>query len=1039
MDSSRGKSSSPTSNQSSDSDNDWTLVSPPHSSTSSLEKDESVTEQSGSNATEAVQETGAAASTEEEKSSNIIDDGLSEIDLKEDVGKRSEIVASTTEGSSSRSSSSELSIHGFKPLDSTTDESNGSSRRSSLSSTDEFPDFVHLNHDNSTNETQAVIKAKKPKIKEIIRKIKKVEDKGFKQSKRISMLLRDHDDYEYSHLKRPRMEKSIICKLDTNRIGSGNGSSNICKTTKSIQAKLDELSDHFAPLSASSTQTKKPTSLGGWTKEEIVYTLKFLIGLFALIAVMILVHQIEKKRAAQSSRQQILSDDFKHHHDPSNAADQFIDPAKTIPASNQYLELHLLQTELSLCIKRQSPSSFKYYIARDHQARGPESATKSQQQQQHHKSSRAYNGKPYRGLVCYGQEMEWRRRFDQLKQDLDLDLPQLLKEAKESVTNEMLTNYHPALQFKLILNQIEYLNYLEAKRVQRQSEETIKHLKAENLQLARKMGQPSGSNASQKLVVKLELENSKLRRENEALKASLVEKAGPVYIKQAIEKDQADRENKVLKKFLFDVNKAVAWGLRKFNIHTIDASMELDQLEVIEAQVSSTKGYLYRLTDMVSKVLMDNESLKEQLKETHLQLRDVELAEEMPLVSASSDRQNDNGDNSSSSSRALVLDSCMHDLRQMREKSDRLEEEVLRLRRGCNNNNWHFGLQKSSDRSLNHTKSGQMFDQRLRQFQVSKLAETSLAESKSVEDDEWQTSILADDIIDDMMLFLNKFNQRMDLQSPVKSNSLTAHRSRSLFQSHQDSSDSKPEIVESKVTATTTTLPNYIQEAVRIPKVKISSISDENVARLRLPPTSPPTTYFHNQSTRDSVTIAPRSLQLPTPTSATTYSYHQTGSSRYNSREADTIDQQVSQQKRNISSTPVSPSDSWFLRRAKQRSELRRPIELLAPNWAIKRAKLREKLRTASAYIDSNAINNNHNNDSKVKPRPPTFSSSSSTRKDNHQDSRRKYSPHDKDTDHHSNQRKHNKRQHKWSSSQYQESNRKRVESSSSYEQRYEL
>lgn len=415
-----------------------------------------------------------------------------------------------------------------------------------------------------------------------------------------------------------------------------------------------------------------------------VPSLVLTISVFLILAQLSFTHFLSLPPKPASSR----------HFEPSDwskkfgKSDDMINLVKNIPQNYEaYYELQRLQDELSQCIKRQSPSSFKYYMSEDrnenyHKSEGVPSLTQPL--------------KSYKGLVCFGQEQQWRQRLDKLKSELDLDLRRIVQDVRRYLTSELLEHYHPSLKFKLIVNQIEYLDFLEAKRNKKHIETTMKQLKTENLQIMRRANEPDNSNY-QKLILQLEIDNAKLVRENRALKDSLMEKAGTTYIRQSMELEKCEKENDILRQFHKQVSQDASKALKQFNLYTVETPSNLDDTESLKSQLMLTRGYMRRLNEEVGGLLIENAALKEELKESHM----------LSIISSDYDNEHNQAQLSfpisggANDSNALSADSCLRDLHEQRKRSYKLEEEIEQLKkRDCCSNK---SLERGTDRHLNKT------------------------------------------------------------------------------------------------------------------------------------------------------------------------------------------------------------------------------------------------------------------------------------------------------------------------------------------------
>lgn len=622
---------------------------------------------------------------------------------------------------------------------------------------------------------------------------------------------------------------------------------------------------------------------------------------------------------------------------------------KSVVTNRQLNELKLLLDELSQCIKRQSPTSFKYYMSENHY-------------NDHHSTDQSPNrresssSKPYRGRVCYGQEQVWRKRFDRIKSEFGLDLKNLLQEFKRNLTNTILQSKHPALQFTLIIDQLEYLQFLEEKRNKKQTEETIKHLKAENLQLLRRLSQPNDNNY-QKLVVSLELKNSRLQRQNEALKANLAEKAGTVYMRQSIELEQYERENVLLKQFYHQVALDVSKSLRQFNLHAMDAMRSLDDHATLNSQLMLTRGYLRKLGEKISSVLLENESLKEELREAYLTSVMAKGTNLQTAAGGHSDNYSAVGTNNDSN--ALIADGCVRNLMESRRRSKELEQEISRLQSECSRCD-SFDLEKVSrdQRHLNTT--GNQFYEYNSSEDFRDTKQLPDASSGTAMDKRYKDSLYFanEEIVDGLMTFLTKFNHQVEsknfliMQSPdndgqmmanggIKSGLLTTERS---FPAADDEKEMK-------------IIPNYIREEVRSQTSRDKANnhnSFESKFDIGLPINFGADLLNATVGFVDTVSsyISNLSEQL-------------TSDEQLPAKEAHAQPEVVESRPGVVGSEPVSEEpeskaaswmkrvvrDSWFFKRAKQRKHLRgqrsdrKGSQDGQANWAFKRAKLREKLR----------------------------------------------------------------------------------------------
>ena len=285
------------------------------------------------------------------------------------------------------------------------------------------------------------------------------------------------------------------------------------------------------------------------------------------------------------------------------------------PSSHAYLELQSLDMDIADCIKSENPNIVDESIWMN-----PDSNLNSM------------NQKPFRGLVCYGQEIDWQNRFEKLKREYNLDMRRVFRQAKKRLSSELLETYHPSLSFKLILNQLEYIEFMEDKRRER----AFNRMKAKNHELLVALNSKQRNQRQNyqqpwaNPMINLESENTKLRQENEVLKASLEEKAGTVYIRQSLELERCERENDALKRFHYQVAQEVSRTLKRLNFKTVDAAAILDDREGLNAQLGFTRGYLIRLSDEVGTLMAKNKGLENELNELRLILED----DQKSLISA---------------------------------------------------------------------------------------------------------------------------------------------------------------------------------------------------------------------------------------------------------------------------------------------------------------------------------------------------------------------------------------------------------------------
>jgi len=591
-------------------------------------------------------------------------------------------------------------------------------------------------------------------------------------------------------------------------------------------------------------------------------------------------------------------------------------PANDWPNLNEKSnEINLLHSELEQCIKRQSPSSYKYYMSDDYQDQpDPNSNPKP-----------GSNPKAHRGLVCYGQEAQWRQRLEQLESEHGLELRNLIEKARRRATQEVLKKKYPNLKFELILNQIDYLNFLEDKRNKRHFDETLKYFKLENLRLLRRFSKPDET-SHQKLLVKLELENAKLQRENEALRASISEKAGTAYMKQSVELENYERENAILKQFHHEVAQEVSKRLRQFNLHTIDAFTILDDYESLAPRLSLTRGYLRRLGDKMSTILIENSSLREELRRYSA----ANGSDEQNLTTSYDlqhpSRQNEHSD-------GLILDGCAESLREISARSLLLEEEVERLKRECGQYNSQLG--RVSERELNQT-SPEKSRERSNLLESSRQIDSpETALEKSIEAS--LSNKNEQDIIDDVIVFLNKFNKQIETDRLVTSDG--ADDSKFNADSCPAGVEEGCEAIIMPIVRTTSMILGHITDGI----LDLYGFGDSTPEREQEGANdAPPALLNYDQnSVNRPDTLQPEKIKTDHTAVKGTESAN------------DFCDKQINPDL----GLPNSP-DNWFFRRAKQRKQLRLDEKDLHLDWVMKRAKLREKLRKASTYIEEKASRN---------------------------------------------------------------------------------
>lgn len=885
---------------------DWTLVSPQPSPSSSPERRNFLLNQSRSTQTS---QSGSDSSLE-----NILDDGLTEIELNDNFNDHNQHTLETNltcatayqAREETGGSSSTESIPGFQPIDTTTDEelSSNSSRRSSLtqSQLNEYVDFGGK----------------------------------FQDSDSITVT-------------------SQINNLDTSVVAC-----NRANIEFNSQQEQQSTSNRLGEQPTRPRSDQQLDDVNGNNNRRMGVTPLRLLYLYSsvLIIAIIFNHFFPRREYFKND---IQSRNRRYREEVQNNFKW----ANSIPPS-QLAELQLLDHELSQCVQRQSPSSFKYYM--------------SEEPLYNSKRDVSETIKAHRGLFCYGQEAKWRNRFDRLRLEYNLDLRKMVDEAKKHVTTEMLGTINPALDFKLILNQLEYLDFLESRRNKKQSEETIKHLMAENLQLLHRLNQPNET-GYQKIVVELELRNSKLQRENEALKAKFIEKAGPVYIKQSMELERLESENVVLKQFLQQIGKDVSQSLRQFNLHTVDTSTILDDRKSLNAQLMLTKGYMRRLSEKISTVLIENEGLKEELKELYQSLSTA--TNNLPVAHNGEMNNNHAVDaRDKNDSNALMADTCMRSLYELREKSAHLEEENQRLKIDCYKSS---DIERSTDRNLNRTDEGTEHYSIEEQF-ISKnwrrIGSLDTTVDKRIKD---RLTLRNDDtFLDELMVFLTKFNNH------AESNELA--KIKHLGEENQEAGESF-QIVEQPLQSGNKVIPNYIREAIRSGGMnemrhdlgvlsERSSIKEDSAFANKFKPPPPQINIDFLESRSNESDQAYNVGSIPSEGNE---------NSLLEEEESKKIEDQLQQksgtqnnsddlvtpcwQSHKSSNFPLPDSvatneqnedphnassenlarDTWFFKRAKQRRQLRHSdtkVDSKTNDWAMKRAKLRAKLRTASSYIE---------------------------------------------------------------------------------------
>lgn len=277
---------------------------------------------------------------------------------------------------------------------------------------------------------------------------------------------------------------------------------------------------------------------------------------------------------------------------------------ETDVSEHAYVELKLMNEQINECIQRENPDLDEYVGRQDRYL--PDTNPSP--------FVPYVRNKPYAGFVCYENEDEWRKRFKRLKRDFNLDYRNILRQARKRLTSDVLASYHPSLDFKLIQNQLEYIDYMDQARSKRKQEETIRHLVSENAKLRSQLREPNDSEALRAMTT-LENENSKLKRDIETLRGNLAERTGTVYVRQSLELEHCERENNALKEFHHHISQDISKSLRKLNLHTIDAStIAHDDLGSLNSQLTITRGYLQRLTEELDSLINRNDALKDDLR-----------------------------------------------------------------------------------------------------------------------------------------------------------------------------------------------------------------------------------------------------------------------------------------------------------------------------------------------------------------------------------------------------------------------------------------
>lgn len=922
------------SSNSSDSD-DWTLLTPPHGSSScspsssdsaSPERDQLV-----SSVHEEFNRTQTSSNvTQEELPDEEEDDGLTDIDLNDQATTSKSSLSLIQEKNnpinqepcqeSERSSSTELEVIGFHPIDTTSDEeqnnASSESRRSSLTQS-ELNDYVDLGKIERANSATNL-------LEELDTNLAQREDAN--TSEVITAVARVLNQSQQTD----RLNQTDCLSL--------------------IKVKLDQLND---AVTTASNRRDIGSRIIFWLS---CLSIKHWIILVLLLASNVLIDTLTVKiyKNYQQQTPDQAGNDWRKYVENTFDGSNLVD---SIPSSH-YLDLKLLHSELTQCIKRQNPASFKYYMTE-------ERFRETENPSIFKISGDNTNFRTYKGLVCYGQETQWRKRFDKLKYEYNLDLRRLMQEAKRRVTNDMLEAFHPALQFKLILNQIEYLDFLEIKRHKKQSDETIKHLKSENLQLLHKLNKPMDT-GYQRLMVNLEVENSKLKRENEALKSNLVQKAGPIYIKQSNDLEKFERENIILKQFHFHVAQEISKSLKQFNLHTIDASSTHDGHESLNSQLMLTRGYLRKLSDKISTVLLENDSLKEELKQIYM-VGPINQ-DNLPAINKLANNNQHYSTRNENNSNALTDETCMRDLTNLKAKAKHLENENARLKSDCLKNKSDLE-QYNTERHLNKTncETNGQYENNWRR--LGPIVETGVDLPKDVPSTSNQAPDKENDIVDDIYLLLTKFSNQIESglarvidieHESLQTTSQRIHETGILLKEVAlDIADKADKVI-----------PNYIREAFRT--VKSNTYDNEqdstitsNENNIKLPP-APPIQFTDSTSstsnhTDDSsfnendseLTISPTSeTSCHEPDMQVAIDENQENLFSLNTDEAESEEMEYSGMGVLRESTKDKKrKNSWFFKRAKQRKQLRNHKDSsgIRSDWLLKRAKLREKLRKASS------------------------------------------------------------------------------------------
>lgn len=357
----------------------------------------------------------------------------------------------------------------------------------------------------------------------------------------------------------------------------------------------------------------------------------FLSFLLACSLIIIISSILPPKHVAQNNSPY---DSKAHSRTPKRLFNNTFDFLYSDPSNHAYTELKILNEELVDCIERENPVMRELAHWR------------SMSSKELSKYKTITNTRPFKGLVCYENEVKWRKRFNYLKTEFNFDMRKIVRQIKRRLTNDILVNYHPQTPFELVLNQLEYLDHVE----QRRKDRALEKLKAENLDLLRRLNngsdQERNSGKSQhkqqrqqqqqqrdtngdrdhstmKSLIILESENVRLRREVESLKSRLAEKAGTVYIKQSIELEKCERENSILKQFHQDVTDEVGRNLRKVGLHQTEElfthmTTNAKDDDSTSAKLDSTRHLFMKLGEEITKILARNKDLEKDLTESKM-------------------------------------------------------------------------------------------------------------------------------------------------------------------------------------------------------------------------------------------------------------------------------------------------------------------------------------------------------------------------------------------------------------------------------------